>query len=224
MSGRTGPNIVRNGLIFELDAADKNSYPGAGTLWKNLASSTYNGTLTNGPTYTGANNGAIVFDGADDAVIISPTISIPNSYTVQAWYWKTAMTTYDPILVDSNFADGFWIETIPSTRLSVYWDSANYNIIGNQILSLNTWYNVCLSMVNSGSAITLNMYINGVLDKTYTGIGSFTTSFNADCLGGDVYGDIMNGKIATCLAYNRALTQSEILQNYNATKGRFNLQ
>jgi hypothetical protein len=221
MSGRTGPNIVRNGLIFELDAADKNSYAGAGTLWKNLASSTYNGTLTNGPTYTGANNGAIVFDGADDLVTFSPGVSLPSNYTIQAWYWKTAMTTYDPILVDSNLADGFWID---SNLLACYFNSATYVIYGNQILSLNKWYNVCLSMVNSGSAITLNMYINGVLDKTYTAAGSFVTSFTADCLGGDGVGDTTNGKIATCLAYNRALTQSEILQNYNATKGRFNLQ
>ena len=224
MSGRTGPNIVRNGLIFELDAADKNSYPGAGTLWKNLASNTYNGTLTNGPTYNSANNGAIVFDGADDAVIISPTISIPNSYTVQAWYWKTAGTPYDPILADMVAGDGFWIDASITARLTIFFQGASFAIYGNQVLSLNKWYNICLSVANSGSTIIINMYINGILDKTYTAAGSFTTSFNAECLGGDIYGDIMNGKIACDLAYNRVLTDSEILQNYNATKGRFNLQ
>jgi hypothetical protein len=224
MSGRTGPNIVRNGLIFELDAADKNSYPDAGTLWRNLASSTNNGTLTNGPVYTSANNGAIIFDGLDDQVLISPTISVPSNYTIQAWYWKSSLTSFDPILVDSNSADGFWIETNPSTRLSVYANVGSLNIIGNQILSLNKWYNICLTITNSGSAYTINMYINGVLDKTYTGAGSTTTSFTADSIGGDGVGDVMNGKIACNLAYSRALTQSEILQNYNATKGRFNLQ
>ena len=221
MSGRTGPNIVRNGLIFELDAADKNSYAGAGTLWKNLASSTYNGTLTNGPTYTGANNGAIVFDGADDLVTFSPGVSLPSNYTIQAWYWKTAMTTYDPILVDSNLADGFWID---SNLLACYFNSATYVIYGNLSLSLNKWYNVCVSMNNLGSSYIINMYINGILDKTYTGVGSVTTFFPADSIGSDGFGDTMNGKIACDLAYNRVLTDSEILQNYSATKGRFNLQ
>jgi len=68
MSVNRGPKIVRDGLVLCLDAADKNSYSGAGTIWKDLSSLNNNGTLTNGPTYSSINNGSVVFDGIDDYV------------------------------------------------------------------------------------------------------------------------------------------------------------
>ena len=58
-----GPKIVTNGLVLALDAADKLSYPGSGTTWKDLGGNAYDGTLTNGPTFTNAFGGNIVFDG-----------------------------------------------------------------------------------------------------------------------------------------------------------------
>ena len=61
-----GPKTTTNGLIFCVDAADKNSYPGTGTTWTDLSGNANNGTLTNGPTFNGSNGGVIVFDGTDD--------------------------------------------------------------------------------------------------------------------------------------------------------------
>jgi len=68
--------IVTNGLVLCLDAADKKSYPGTGTVWTDRSENGNHGTLTNGPTFNGANGGSIVFDGPSDGVLlpnISPT-------------------------------------------------------------------------------------------------------------------------------------------------------
>ena len=76
MSVSNGPSIVTSGLVLSLDAADKNSYPGSGTTWADLSGNTNNGTLTNGPTFSSANQGSIVFDGVDDSCILPLTNTI----------------------------------------------------------------------------------------------------------------------------------------------------
>ena len=63
-----GPTVVTNGLVLALDAADRNSYPGSGTAWTDISGRGNTGTLTNGPTYSSANGGSIVFDGTNDYV------------------------------------------------------------------------------------------------------------------------------------------------------------
>jgi hypothetical protein len=82
-----GPNIVRSGLALALDAADKNSYRGTGTTWKDLSGNAYNGTLTNGPTFSNINGGTIVFDGTNDYVSIpsNSNFNNGNNITVEAW-------------------------------------------------------------------------------------------------------------------------------------------
>ena len=65
MATNGGPNIIEDGLVFAVDAANKKSYPGSGTTWADLAGSN-NGTLINGPTFDSGNGGSIVFDGTND--------------------------------------------------------------------------------------------------------------------------------------------------------------
>ena len=79
-----GPKIVTNGLVLALDAADKNSYVGSGTTWKDLSGNSFNGTLTNGPTFSNTNGGAIVFDGTNDYVNVldNSTLDISGDKTL----------------------------------------------------------------------------------------------------------------------------------------------
>jgi len=78
------PRIVTNGLVLCLDAGNRQSYPGSGTTWTDLSGNGKNGTLTNGPTYTSANVGAIVFDGVDDYVSCSAS-NILNNFSYDIW-------------------------------------------------------------------------------------------------------------------------------------------
>ena len=76
MSIAGGPDIVENGLVLHLDAADSNSYPGSGTVWTDLSGNGYNGTLTNGPTFSSSNRGGIVLDGTNDYIYRSASINL----------------------------------------------------------------------------------------------------------------------------------------------------
>ena len=88
MASSGGPDGISNGLVASYDAANKVSYPGSGTSWYDLSNNVYTGTLTNGPTFNGANGGSIVFDGVDDYVSVSSAQSLnpgTNSFTIDYW-------------------------------------------------------------------------------------------------------------------------------------------
>ena len=213
-----GPKTVTNGLVLAVDAADKNSYVGSGTTWRDLSGNNNTGTLTNGPTFSGANGGSIVFDGVDDYVNNSAlTITGNQSFSWGAWIRPTATGT--PVFFGNN-----------STGLGMvsYWDSANNKV------RVGTWG---LDRLTSGTAIlpsnwaytfwtwngtTLTSYTNGIADGTATGF-SFNISNLYTTIGNAVNSQYFNGRISQTLVYNIALSASQVLQNYNATKGRFGL-
>ena len=66
MPTSAGPNIIEDGLVLHLDAADRQSYPGSGTAWNNLTGTLNSGSLINGPAFNSSNAGNLIFDGVDD--------------------------------------------------------------------------------------------------------------------------------------------------------------
>jgi len=68
MGAAAGPDIVEDGLVLCLDAANPKSYPGSGNTWTDLRGNGNDGTLVNGVGYDSANNGSMVFDGVDDSI------------------------------------------------------------------------------------------------------------------------------------------------------------
>jgi hypothetical protein len=87
MSVAGGPDLIQDGLVLCLDAANTKSYPGSGTSWVDLSGNGNNGTLTNGPTFSSTNGGNIFFDGTNDYVRVSSTSIIPgsSSFTFNIW-------------------------------------------------------------------------------------------------------------------------------------------
>jgi hypothetical protein len=221
-----GPRTITNGLVLALDAADKNSYKGSGTTWKDLTSNASNGTLTNGPTFNARNGGNIVFDGVDDYVSIpsNSNFNNGNNITVEAWVLCTNWSSYThPMIV----AKGINVEWI-------LWKSNDVGYIGKlgwraagqaystTSLPNNAW---CQCVGSVGSAGT-KVYLNGVLEST-SGTTTFTTgNVNVTIAAGLVTGspaNLLGANVAITKIYNRQLTDAEVLQNYNAVKPRFGL-
>mgnify|MGYP003705723913 CR=1 FL=1 len=89
MAGKSGPDIIENGLLLYYDVANKKSYPGSGTSWYDLSGNENTITLTNGPTYNAANLGSILFDGTNDYVESSNFSGAGNTYfTLNIWFYK----------------------------------------------------------------------------------------------------------------------------------------
>ena len=79
------PSIVTDGLVLCVDAANTKSYPGSGTTWTDISSKGNNGTLTNGPTFSSGNGGAIVFDGTNDYVDFGSQVANLSTSTISFW-------------------------------------------------------------------------------------------------------------------------------------------
>ena len=217
-----GPKIVTSGLLLALDAADKLSYPGSGTTWRNLASNNFNCTLTNGPTFSGANMGSIVYDGVDDSATCSLVTSDANNVTMESWFKATTLPGDRGLILNGNGgSNGYGLQFgacgTAGTTLYVFFGGINCNVVSYGTLVTNTWYQAVYTRTTS-PGISNILYINGISRST-------NTSSNPNAPAGStlIGHSAFNGNIAIARIYNRALSVTEVLQNFNVTKNRFGL-
>jgi hypothetical protein len=230
-----GPRIITSGLVLSLDAADKNSYPGSGTTWTDLSGNNSNGTLSGSvlPTYNTANNGSIAFSGGANSTTYISEYSIPDSFwnaaswTVSAWVKfnvvNTGGTNDNAIIGHGSSGGQNLLLHLGERTAKVQFGMYSNDLTGTIPLSANTFYNIIWAY-NRGSGLK-QIYLNSILDTsaigtTYAGtgtntrIGSYSAGFFGLCLNGNLY---------NIQLYNRVLSATEVAQNYNSLKSRFNL-
>ncbi len=224
------PHIVTDGLVLCLDAANLRSYPGAGTTWTDLATSKVNGTLTNmSDDFSTDGLGCLIFDGANDHVNCGDNFSFlddpdANEFTITSWINgdSGANGTIFSKANNSNRMVQFFTQTDDTAYIKL----GGTDITSSAIVTDGTWHNVGMRVRNDGGTYKGRIYVDGVSVTSEKPIGS--TTVTADFLigarrdsGNTGLGYLFDGKIANCLIYNRALSSAEILQNYLATKGRY---
>jgi len=214
-----GPGIITNGLILNLNAADKNSYPGSGTTWTDISENGNNGTLTNGPTFNSGNGGSISFDGTDDRVSTSFKPSGYRSYFIWIKYNIITGLSNGYSLTGTQELNAYNYVGISNGGYFYYYFGTNGEQLNSTVLSTNIWYNQGLTLSSDGYA---RAYLNGTLISTLSsGVGNTATNeFSIGCINQNHF---VNGNISSVIQYNRTLSTTEILQNYNAQKSRFGL-
>ena len=221
MANQYGPRIVTSGLVLYLDAGNSKSYPGTGTAWNDLSGNGNNGTLLNGPTYTSDYKGGIILDGVNDYVGMSIVSSVPieGPGTLDVWgSYAAVSSTYNLI---SLSLDTLGIQVGILGGNGIVWKYGGSTLLSYTKPTINTITNWTLTF----NGANLIMYINGILNNSTTTAANQTGSSPIIRLGTYNAGasQPLNGRIYTSKIYNRVLTSSEILQNYNATKGRYGL-
>jgi hypothetical protein len=230
MAFHYSPKIVTNGLKLALDAGNFNSYPGSGTTWSDLSGQSNTATLTNGPTFNSGNGGNIVFDGTDDyAALPAANYGITNQFTIEVVCYPTAEVNGMYNFVGNNGYDRGIMAHWP-------WGSDyGYLDITNTAGSFFRWYKVSAGILNvravyhfilntSGQVVVKQnnvvMVPNG--SDTFSGtvaLGTTNTIGAFHSNGGLPW----KGNMYSFKLYNRALTDAETAQNYNAVKARFGL-
>jgi hypothetical protein len=228
MSFSYGQKIVTNGLVLYLDAANIRSYPKTGNTWYDLSIGTNTGTLNSGSTFNTSNGGSIVFDGTDDNVNCgnNSILDVGNNITVNAWIFlpSTGATTgYRPIVskVVSGATVGWEMGVSIGKLRCVFRPTSNIIDLTGPDLSIGVWQMCTFSYDN----LTTKLYLNGVL-RTSTSSGGpviLDSSQPFQIATRGIGGNTFLGRISQVSMYNRALSSSEILQNYNSTKARFQL-
>jgi len=215
--------IVTDGLVLHLDAGNSTSYPGSGTTWTDLSGSGNNGTLTNGPTYNGADGGSLVFDGVNDFIQCSGSLTATTA-TFIVWIRRNGdQTSYHGILF-SRGTSVTGTNFYPSNLLGYHWNNAVDTFSWNSGLTMPnlTWCMWAVS-VSSSSATAYLCQSSGITSATNNVSHTITILDDIKVGQDDFGGRFFNGNIAQALIYNRALTATEVTQNFDALKGRYGL-
>ena len=237
MSVSGGPDIVTDGLVFYLDAANPKSHPGTGTDWFDLSGNgndgTLSGSLTNTPTYSTDNLGYFDFDDAStEYVDIGATTGLSSltKATFVAWVYRDgAQSGYVGIIFSrSSDVTGMNIVGSGGGQLGYHWDSGiHYGWTGGPTIPDAAWSMVAVS-VNPTDATAYVFDSTGVSSSTHGNNHTSTTLDNLD-VGRDQFVHPVlgprywDGRIAQALIYDRALTQAELTINFNSTRGRYGI-
>lgn len=239
--------IVTDGLVLNLDAGFTPSYPTLGTSWYDLSTNSYNGTLTNGPTFN--SSGYVSLDGIDDYVNIGNRTNLQmgtGDFTMCLWvkmnnppntygnpYINVLFNCKDAAAATAGYGITFFYDNYQAGwKNKLLWSTGNGGT-AVEILTqnafpqlLDSWGHIVMVRQN-GSTNNGCFYVNG----TYEPISSSATVLNVNTTTNMTLGNTSDryskywtkGDFGIAQIYNRALSATEVLQNYNAQKGRFGL-
>ena len=214
-------NIVTSGSLLNLDAGFVGSYPTTASNWYDISGNASNGTLTNGPTFDSANSGSIVFDGVDDFAQCTGSFTL-TSATFVTWIKRNGnQSQYDGILF-SRGTNTTGMNFFSSNQLGYHWNdtAATYNWASGLTIPDLTWCMIAVS-VTSTSATAYLCQTSGITTATNTTSHASSVLNDIKIAQDDAGSRFFNGNIAISQLYNRALSATEITQNFNALRGRF---
>jgi hypothetical protein len=238
MSAIGGPAAITSGLVLDLDAGNVKSYPGSGTTWFDKSGNASNGTLTNGPTFNTGSLGSIVFDGTNDyGTLPNSTIYKPQfPLTISCTFNVSNVSNYGIFIRTDNTNTNHWgvsVSVGSDYSLGVTYGNGtanaasgrrSYSTVSNVIVQ-NRWYNFTIVLPDN---LTCNGYLNGssisipylsgdITTLAYGSVGA-TIGYRSDAT--NYY---YNGRLSQIQIYNRALSASEVYQNFNAKRARFGI-
>lgn len=215
MTVNGGPDIIEDGLVLYLDAANRRSYPGTGTTWYDIYQNNFTATLTNGPTFT---NNRINFDGSNDYSVISssPTFALPGDFTLEGWFLPTTVSATFPLMVCGT-TGGMWFGFEGGLRIY-----AVANVVTGAPIVANAWNHLLVSRIGS----TVSLYHNGVFITSAVSSHSFVAAnlyTGVDNAGIGQDATYVNGSVSLLRMYkNKGFTSQEVLRNFRATPRRGN--
>jgi len=216
-------SVVTTGLQLYLDAGQAASYSGSGTTWTDLSGNGRNGTLTNGPTYSSADGGSIVFDGSNDFVQCTGSVTA-TAATFVAWIRRNGTQgTYDGILF-SRGTNVTGMNFQASNQLGYHWNNAVNTYTWQSGLTIPdlTWCMVAVS-VTSTAATAYLCQSSGITSAINT-VSHISTTLDDIKIGQEDFGGrFFNGNIAIAQLYNIALSAEQVAQNFAADRARFGL-
>jgi hypothetical protein len=228
MAGRIAyyGGIVTNGLVLALDAAKRDSYPGIGTAWNDISGFQNNGTLINGPTFNSANSGNIVFNGTNQYINCGNASNLQITVgSIGAWVKTLTPGASFRSIIAKQFAWGLFAND--SVLIAYDWGNGASRSTGINIAD-NTWKHVAMTFTQTVGTPSNNaiIYLNGTAVLTTT-VRNTNQNVQVQIAQADSPGaptnQFLNGSVALAQVYNRVLSPSEVLQNFNAQKNRFGL-
>lgn len=227
MSAHGGPDLIMSGLVMGMDAASVKCYPRSGNTAFDTSGNGFNGTLLNSPIYSTDNGGCFLLGNTYPGANINYSTLLFNTpnLTFNCWFLVNTIGSGYAHFISKELSckvrignTAGQIEVLTS-RSGTGWQDV---IVTGNVIRPNTWYNTTTTVQSNDSIFT---YLNGQVIGSTSIPGTLATNSNVINVGSwhPIGYDPFNGRIAVAHVYNRALSQAEILQNYNVLKSRFQL-
>ncbi len=233
--------IVKDGLVLNLDPSNSKSYGGSGSTWSDLTTSNNHATLTVTPTFNGSNG--LVFNGTThygSIPSVSGVTDFNNSqkYSIEVWFNPSSgqVNSGEAELLEkwnknneSRYPFTIRFSESTSSMLVSCYDGSNFPYVSVNGFPVNTWAQLVAVFDFVGK--TLTVYKNGVSmsSRSLVGINQVSNTSpiaiatRLTSTGGPQTGIMFKGTIGKIRIYNKSLTASEILQNFNTNKALYGL-
>ena len=238
MANNFGGKIVTSGLVLALDASAPRSYDGSGTVWSDLSGNGLNSTLSAEAVGTISSSlNTMAFNGSSEYISMADTDSLNmTNISVGAWFNIGTFPAFSQYRIINHqetsvkawglqMGRGDYVGNGTDSEIRLFCHAndgiSSVNVNSGTNLSIDTWY---YAMFTSDGT-TLTLYLNGAFDKSGSPGGNLYSTISAPLAIGvgspSLASFFWDGMIGGIQIYNKALTATEVLQNYNATKGRF---
>ena len=219
--GSISTPIIVDGLVFNMDAANKASYVPNATKSHNTINLSQTGSLQDTGMFSTDNKGVFVCDGVDTGIALNSTSNLGTVSTTGIWVKRNSTSDNGKALFGNNanaWQPAMWIASTTGFYVSISkWVKPNFYSAGWS--NTTDWFYITVTRNGDGA----NLYKNGAFVDDLTGLGTGETKFDSIGFQSADNSDYYNGNIGPVHFYNRVLSDSEILHNYNALKGRFGL-
>ena len=222
MAFRYSPKIVTDGLVLCLDAANTKSFVSGSTTWNDLTKNLNNGSLINGPTYSGLNGGSFNFDGLDDLIEL-PSITGLTDFTISLWFQSTGLGGTGSVIYNSLIGQSsnrrILVSTQSSKAILVQMGGSNYQ--STTPCPFNVWNNVTYTYDSINDIAQL--YVNNIkqTSQSNSSVTFNDVTFFLGSWSNPIADYAMKGYISSFFMYNRKLSDDEVTNNYNTLRGRF---
>jgi hypothetical protein len=218
--------IVQQGLVLNLDAGNIYSYAGAGTTFYDVSPTALSWTINNA-TYNSSDPKYFSYNGSNSWLESSTSAAYDSqTITMECWFYPSPLSQegflFEKGAVNTQYSmflslTAFYFRTIGGTI-----NNQDLTFASSTYLTANVWNHVICTYNGSIKII----YVNGVQVASVAASGTLNTGQTNQYIGklgnaGNSYQ--FNGRIGETRVYNIALSAAQVLQNYNATKGRFGL-
>lgn len=218
------PRTVTNGLVVYFDTGNSKSYTSGSATCTDISNTGNNGSLVNSPTFDGNNGGSIVLNGSSQVINIAnnSTLNVTSQISLEAWIYPTKNSGYQNVISKSSSAasngyiyprtDNGWTQSV------FYLNVGGWSTLSATWPSINRWHHT----IGTYDGSNMRIYINGMQAASKSQTGTISTNTNQLVIGNQpAYNEYYGGRIGIIKMYNRALTTTEVLQNFNATRARF---
>jgi hypothetical protein len=221
MAVQYNASTVTNGLVLALDAANTQSYPGSGNIWRDLSGNGNDITLVNSPTFSTTNKGQITFNGSTQYGTVPSNTSLTFSQPTVI----VACTPGVGTVIAKGRSGSYWNYGIAAPSTTFFRARNNNNDVDSLTYPTKSGINIFTA---AWDGAFVNFYLNGeFLSKTNSSYSPIANNLHNLTIGvaqsGGGFFEYYGGSISYILIYNRCLSANEIKQNHDALKSRYGL-